>query len=166
MEIGMARNRKIRPGYTYDSFYCTIDGWSREYHFGIKYPESWCNRKERSFNEWDRVEIFGKIRHHDRGRTTHRRPFESAEVWLHPIHTPRNEWEKDPKDIGGIFQASNGKLGVIIELAAGAYYSIIHSLSVNQFKQLTVHVRNLRYSRGSVDGIAFDPEETPPEDLH
>ncbi len=162
----MARKRKIRPRYTYDTFYCTIDGWSREYHFGIKYPESWCNRKERSFDEWDRVEILGKVRHHSRGRTTYRRPFEVAEVWLFPVHTPRSEWEKDPQDIGNIMQASDGLLRVMINLAAGAYYSVIHSLSANQFKQLKVHVRNMRYSRGSVDGIAFDPGETPADDLH
>ena len=165
MEVGMAKKRKIRQRDTYDAFYCTIDSWHREYHFGIKYPESWRSEKERSFNEWDRVEIVGKVRHHSRGRMTRRRPFEVAEVWLFPIHIPRREWEKDPQDIGGIFQASDGKLGVIIKLAAGAYYSLIHSLSAKQFKQLTVTIRNLRFSRGYVDGIQFDPEETPPEDL-
>ena len=158
--------RKFRPRETYDAFYCTIDAWHREYHFGIKYPEFRRDQNGRSFDEWDRVEIVGKVRHHDRGRTTHRRPFETVEVWLFPIHTPRNELEKDPKDIGGIMQATDGMLRVMIDLAAGAYYSVIHSLSTNQFKQLKVHIRNLRYSRGYVDGIVFDPEETHPEDLH
>jgi hypothetical protein len=60
--------------------------------------------------------------------------------------------------------ASEGKRGVTINLAAGAYYSLIHSLSVNRFKELKVTIRNFRYSRGSVDGIAFEPEETPAED--
>jgi len=161
----MAKKRKIRPKETYDSFYCTIDSWRRKYHFGIKYPESRRTINGRRFDAWDRVGIVGKVRHHDRGRTTHRRPFEAEEVWLFPIHTSRSEWEKDPKDIGGIFQPSDGKLGVIIELAAGAYYSIIHSQSANQFKQLKVHIRNLRYSRCYVDGIASDPEVTSAEDL-
>jgi len=165
MGVGMAKKRNIRPRETYDAFYCTIDRWHREYHFGIKYPESRRDPNGRSFDEWDRVEIVGKIRHHSRGRMTRRRPFEVAEVWLFPIHIPRSEWEKDPQDIGNIMQANNGLLRVMIYLAAGAYYSLIHSLSTNQFKQLTVTIRNLRFSRGYVDGIQFDPEETPPEDL-
>jgi hypothetical protein len=109
---GMAKKRKIRPIETYDAFYCTIDGWRREYHFGIKYPEFRRDRNGRRFNEWDHVEIVGKVRHHDRGCTSHRRPFETVEVWLFWIHAPRNEWEKDPKDIGSTMQASDGMLRV------------------------------------------------------
>ena len=78
------------------------------------------------------------IRYHSPGRMTRRRPFETAEVGLFPIHMPRSEWEKEPQDIGGILQTSEGKLAVTIDLAAGAYYSLIHSLSANQFKQLTL----------------------------
>jgi hypothetical protein len=38
-------------------------------------------------------------------------------------------------------------------------------IMVISMTQLMATNRNLRYSRGNVDGIAFDPEETPPEDL-
>ena len=131
---GMAGGKK-RLIETYDAFYCSIDNWRREYHFHIKYPESRRDRSGRKYDEWDRVEIVGKVRHHSRGRTTHRRPFENVEVWLFPVHSPRCEWPKDPSDIGALMQARDGMLRVYIDLAAGAYYSIIHSLSENHFKQ-------------------------------
>jgi hypothetical protein len=63
-------------------------------------------------------------------------------------------------------QANDGMFRVSVNLAAGAYYSVINSLSANHFKQIKVHVRNLRFSRGNVDGIEFEAEETPQDELH
>ena len=162
----MARKRKIRYAETYDAFYCTIDDWRREYSFGIKYPESRRDTSGRSYVEWDHVQVVGKIRHHSRGRTTRRRLFETFEVGLCPIHSPRDEWEKDPKDIGGIWMRREANLGFFIDVPVGAYYSLIHSLSANRFKELRVTIRNFLYSRGSVDGIAFNSEETPSEEMY
>jgi hypothetical protein len=65
------------------------------------------------------------------------------------------------RQTGDIMFVSDCKLRIIIDLAADAYYSLIHFLPSNQFEQLTVTIRNLLYTRGYVDGIAFDPKRLP-----
>src|SRR3990172_3787114 len=96
----MARKKKIRPNQTYDSFYCTIEDWHREYHFGALTPDR--KYEESGHKEWDRIIVSTKIRHHITNRINSRRKFEVVEFWLSPDHTLRSKWSNDAKGIGGI----------------------------------------------------------------
>lgn len=158
----MAKRKNIRPFQIYDSFYCTIEEWQREYHFGAMIPDR--KYEESGHKEWDRITITTKIRHHITNRINSRRKFEVVEFWLSPDHTLRSNWSKDAKDIGGIF-SDRGLLRAYVDLASDAFYSLIPCLVTDHFKEINVSVRNLRYSHGDIQSIGFEPKETPPEDL-
>lgn len=70
----------------------------------------------------------------------------------------------DPEAIGGV-QTSGSGISATGFTPADAYYSFFPCLAAGAFKEMCLRVRNLRYRRGDLEGVDFDPELTPTEDF-
>ena len=158
----MGRQKKRRPTEIHDSFCCTIGDWRREYHFGAMIPER--KYEDSGHKEWDRIIIATKIRRHSTSRIKSSRKFEEVELCLSPDHALRGKWSKDAKSVG-VIMFDRKMLRAYADLASDVYYSLIPCLATNHFKEIALSVRNLRYWRGDIQWIGFDPQETHPEDL-
>jgi len=149
-----------------DNFTCAVDGWERAYEFGVtRSPvmRSIVNMYG-GYGEWDRLEIFATIRHHWTSRKTRLRTGEQVVLSLRPADWKQEEWTKEPETLGYVHY-ENGRLMGSATVPPEAYYSLLPCLVAGTFKELTVHVQNMRYRRGDLDGFALNPKETPPEDL-
>jgi hypothetical protein len=119
---------------------------------------------ESGHKEWDHITITTKVRHHTTTRAKSSRKFEAIEFSLRPDHELRGKFSKDAKDIG-LIMFDRRILRAYVHLALDVYYSLIPCLATNHFKEITLSVRDLRYWRGDIQWIGFQPEETPPEEL-
>ena len=155
------KRKRHRPIEVYDSFYCTVVDWRREYRFGALIPER--KYDDSGHKEWDRIVVATKVRHHDTSRIKSRRKFEAMEFWLSPDHALRGNWSKDAERIGMIF-FDRQSFRAHVDLASDVYFSLIPCLATCHFKEITLTVRNLRYWRGDIQWIGFQPEETPAEE--
>ncbi|MDF1554392.1 MAG: hypothetical protein P1P84_15080 [Deferrisomatales bacterium] len=145
-----------------DWFTCTVDDWRRTYRFGVNR-----NRKlfPEAFDEWDLIEVFGTVRHHDgSGRRGKKLRWPNVEVWISPTTTPREQWRDDPEAVGGV-RTESGKLHVYTQFPVEVYLSLIPCFSMGHFKEMYLHVRNLYRRSGTLDSISLNPKETPLEDL-
>lgn len=158
----MARKKRRFLIEFHDHLYCTVGDWRREYHFGAMIPER--KYDDSGHKEWDRIIVTTKIRHHETNRVKSRRKFEAVEFCLSPDHTLRGKWNKDAKSIGMILY-DRELFRAYVDLASDVYYSLIPLLATSHFKEITLSVRNLRYWRGDIQWIGFQPEETPSEEL-
>lgn len=158
----MARKKRRRPVVHYDSFHCTVEDWRWEYHFGAMIPER--KYDDSGHHEWDWIRVFTKVRHHDTSRMKSSRKFESIEFCLHPDHELRGKFSKEAIDIG-LIMFDRRMLRAHVHLASDVYYSLIPCLATNHLKEISLSVRNLRYWRGDIQSIAFNPEEVPFEEI-
>jgi len=162
-----AGEKRTRQEKFTDTFYCTVNGWRRSFIFGVN-PRRGSKIDEllgdKPYDDWDDIEVFGTIRHHNSDRKGRRRIFTAVEISIHPTHAPRDEWRNDPEAIGGVWTEKE-KLRVNVSVAADTYHSLIPCFANNHFKEIRLEVRNLRYTQGSLYRISFDPEETPREDM-
>jgi len=120
--------------------------------------------KERGFDEWDHLELFGTIRHHYANRRKRSRKGQKIVIWLYPTHVSREDWRDDPVAIGNVW-TQEGKLFGSTYLASETFYSLFPCLVAKIFKEIIITIRNMKYRRGDLDCIEFSPNETPPEDL-
>jgi hypothetical protein len=116
------------------------------------------------YGEGDRLEIFATIRHHWTSRKTRLRTGEQVVLSLRPADWKQEEWTKEPETLGHV-RSENGRLLGSATVPPEAFYSLLPCLLAGTFKELTVHVQNMRYHRGNLDGFALNPRETPPEEL-
>lgn len=158
----MARKKRHRPVEIRDYFYCTPEVWKREYHFGAMIPER--KYDESGHKEWDHIVITTKVRHHETSRVKSRRDFEAVELCLSPDHALRGNWSKEARRVGGVL-CDRKLVRAYVDLASDVYYSLIPCLAAGHIREITVSLRDLRYSRGDIQWIGFNPEETPSEDL-
>lgn len=158
----MVPKRRRRPIHHYDRFYCTVGEWRREYEFGAIIPER--KYDESGHKERDYITIATKVMHHTTTRAKSTRKFEAIEFCLRPDHELRGKFSKDAKDIG-LIMFDRESFRAHVDLASDVYFSLIPCLAANHFKEITLSVRDLRYWRGDIQWIGFQPEETPPEEL-
>jgi hypothetical protein len=158
----MVLKRRRRQIHHYDRFCCTVGEWRREYNFGAIVPER--KYDDSGHKERDHITITTKVRHHTTTRAKSSRKFEAMEFILFPDHALRGKWSKDAERIGMIF-FDRQSLRAHVDLASDVYYSLIPGLAACHFKEITLTVRNLRYWRGDIQWIGFQPEETPSEEL-
>jgi len=158
----MVRKKRCRPTQNYDRFYCSVGEWRREYDFGAMVPER--KYDDSGHKERDHITITTKVRHHTTTRAKSSRKFEAMDFILSPEHALREKWSKDAERIGMIF-FDRESFRAHVDLASDVYFSLIPCLAANHFKEITLTVRNLRYWRGDIQWVGFQPEETPPEEL-
>ncbi len=161
------KGRKRRtPEEIPEYLYCTIDGWQRTFRFGdYRLPVlKGLLEKEGGYDDWDHLQIFGTVRHHQPNRKTRKRTGQRVELWVSPTQTPRNEWRDDPEAIGGVW-TEKGKLFGACRIASDAFYSLFPCLATDRFKQLEIKILDMHHRSGKLDSIEFAPEETPMEDL-
>jgi len=157
---GMARRKKSGEEEIYDSFYCSVDGWRREYSFGIdRLPTPW-KQTNRAHREMDHLVVTGTVHSHDTNRKPNRRKFRTVELNLFPIHIPRDDWRKDLKAVGHAWTERGKKetLCGTVHVAADVFYSLIPCLAINHLRELHVKVLNLRHKEGSIDEFSLDQE--------
>src|SRR4030067_996206 len=106
----------------------------------------------------DHLVITVTVRGHDTNRKHKRRKFKTVELNLFPTHVPRDEWRKDLETVGHAWteKGEKGKLHGTVHLAADVFYSLFPCLAINHFREFTVKVLNLRYTRGSIDEFSLD----------
>jgi len=154
----VARRKKPSNEETYDSFRCTVDSWRRDYSFGIKRWEIPGLETDKPYREMDHLVVTGTVVSHDTNRRPNRRKIKTIEINLFPTHIPRDEWSKKMEAVGAAWteQGEKGKLRGTVHLAAGVYYSIFPCLAINHFREFSVKVLNLHYTKGSIDEFSFD----------
>jgi hypothetical protein len=157
--------RKTSPKEFPEYLYCTIDGWQRTFRFGINpFRSTKSLDKEDAYDEWDHLQVFATVRHHEKPRKGRKRTGQRIELWLHPTHVPRTDWRDDPEAVGGVW-TEQGKLFGTLSIPADSFYSLFPCLASNHFKELELRLLRMHYRQGDIHGIAFRPKETPMEDL-
>ncbi|HSB07529.1 MAG TPA: hypothetical protein VLK23_20310 [Thermodesulfobacteriota bacterium] len=157
--------RKTSPKEFPEYLYCTINGWQRTFRFGVnRFRSIKGRREEEAYEEWDHLQVFATIRHHDKAVRGRKRTGQRVELWVFPTHVPRADWREDPEAVGGVW-TEQGKLFGSLHVPADAFYSLFPCLATNHFKELELRILRMHYRHGDIAGIRFAPEETPMEDL-
>lgn len=162
----MAPKNKNIPVTAVDHIYCSFDGWQRNFRFGVnrRRPIKELDEREGGFDDWDHLEVFGTVHHHDANRKTRNRKGQKVILWIFPTHVPRDNWRDDPEAVGGVW-TEGGKLYGSLRLAADTYYSLFPCLLAGVFKEIQATIRDMKYRRGKLDRMEFSPTETSIEDL-
>jgi hypothetical protein len=162
----MIERRKGKVAPVVDDLYCTVEGWQRTFRFGVNRipPMKGISDKEGGIDEWDHLEVFSTVRYHWTNRKTRPRRGQKVILWLFPTHVPRENWRDDPDSVGSVW-TEDGKLFGTLRLPSDAFYSLFPCLAAGIFKEIQIHIRNMKYRRGDLDRIEFSPKETPIEDL-
>jgi hypothetical protein len=162
----MTNKRNDKIPLVIDDLYCTFEGWQRTFRFGVNHFRSrkGYGEKEGGIDEWDHLEVFGTVRYHWTNRKTRTRKGQKVVLWLSPTHVPRENWREDPESIGGVW-TEDGKLFGALRISADTFYSLFPCLAAGMFKEIQIHIRNMKYRRGDLDCIEFSPNETRSEDL-
>ena len=157
----MARRKKTSKEDTYDRFYCSVDSWRRDYSFGIKRWEIPGLETDKPYRELDHLVITGTVVSHDTNRKPNRRKFKTIEINLIPTHVPRDDWRKDLEAVGHAWteKGEKGKLRGTVRLPADVFYSLFPCLAINHFREFSVKVLNLHYTKGSIDDFSLDMEK-------
>lgn len=163
-EVGTVTRRTSvrRFEHRYEHYYCALGGWRRSYHFGLNPRRK--SAGEEALDEWDHLVVDCILRHHWASIKVTRKLPKKVELWVSPADGPRSELRRDPESVGAVW-TERQKLIVITHLASEVFYSMFPCLATNHFRQVSFTVRDFRYSRGKLERISFDPEETPEEDL-
>jgi hypothetical protein len=156
----MAGGKRTRKEEIYDSFYCSVDGWRRDYSFGIdRLPAPW-KQTNQAHREMDHIVVTGTVLSHDTNRKPNRRKFRTVELNIFPTHVSRDDWRKDMKAVGHAWTESGKKetLCGTVHVAADVFSSLIPCLVKDHFRELHVKVLNLRHKEGSIDAFSLDQE--------
>ena len=82
--------RKTSPKEFPEYLYCTINGWQRTFRFGVnRFRSIKGRREEEAYDEWDHLQVFATIRHHDKAVRGRKRTGQRVELWVFPTHVPR-----------------------------------------------------------------------------
>lgn len=147
----MSNRTKKKPTTTLETYWFTVDGWYREYRFGLNH-HPW-ELSPGHYDEYDTITILGRL------RNTTKRKLTTGELYVLPTHVPRSEWSDESNRIGNAW-VKEGKLCCSAWVHSDLYYSLPPTLSEHRFKEMVITVSNLRYNKGGTDFIRFHREET------
>ena len=89
-DIPSRTERKTSPKEFLEYLYCTINGWQRTFRFGVnRFRSIKGRREEEAYDEWDHLQVFATIRHHDKAVRGRKRTGQRVELWVFPTHVPR-----------------------------------------------------------------------------
>lgn len=132
-----------------ESFQCKIDRFERKYWFGVN--QILRRSEPKSWSEHDALRLFGTVV----SNTT--KPYGKLEMWLVPMHVPRDKIPVGLDSIG-MARAERRRKGWLIcsaHVPTDAFYGLCDSIARHEFVEMVVEVRNLRYGQGSTSHIYF-----------
>jgi len=146
---GLMTKRKKKD--VFESYYFTVDDWSREYRFEIN-RHRW-EYDPNHHSERDEIRIAGRL------GTKTKRKLITGEAHLLLSYVPRGDYSDEADRIGNAW-IKDGRLYCSAFIPSDAYWSIPACLAAGKFVEMTMRIGNLHHNKGRTDSVGLDFELT------